>query len=55
MNSLQFGKGAFQSEFGRKALNTGIGTAFGMGVDKAASSIRGEEYNAGASFVQNLI
>lgn len=55
MNSLQFGKGAFQSEFGRKALNTGIGTAFGMGVDKAASGMRGEEYNAGASFVQNLI
>lgn len=55
MNSLQFGKGVFKSDLGRKALNTGIGTMFGMGVDKAASSIRGEEYNAGASFVHNLI
>ena len=55
MNNLQFAKGAFQSDLGRKVVNTGIGTAFGMGVDKVACDLRGEEYNAGASFVQNLI
>lgn len=55
MNALQFGNGAFKSELGREAINTGIGTVFGMSVDKAASDLRGEEYNAGASFVQNLI
>ena len=55
MNSLQFGKGAFGSELGRKLANTGIGTAFGMAVDRAASGMKGEEYNWKGSLVQNLI
>lgn len=55
MNKLQLGKGAMKSNLGRKAVNTGIGTGVGMDVDKAASSLRGEEYDPRASFVQNAI
>lgn len=55
MNSLQFGKGAFQSDFLRKLANTAIGTGLGMGVDYGASKLRGDDYNPGKSFLQNLL
>ena len=39
----------------RKIANTIVGTAVGVGVDWSRSKLRGEEFNAGASTVLNLI